>query len=387
MATYNFGNLSPYDFEILCRDLLSKVEGIDFRSFAPGRDGGVDLRAWLNDDNETSVIVQCKHMQNSSFPSLLAKIRTEKAKLDLLVPAPGRYILATTKALTEENISALVQELKPHCHGPEDILDIARIEQLLLDHEDVVRENVKLWISSVAVMDRIIHAATFTNSEEFLLQAQKNARIFVQPKTINPARRILHEEHSCVISGSAGVGKTTLASILALEYYAQNFQVLVVEEDIREADALYRDSVKQIFLYDDFLGRNDPWQKLGKNEDARILRFMNRVAESPNHRFVLTTREYILRTAESRYESLSKMHLADRKCLLEMTAYSLLEKGLILYHHLYFSEEIPISEIQDLVERKLYRNIVNHRNYTPRHISDALKEIGRSRSGEIRNAG
>jgi hypothetical protein len=75
MTTYNWGNLSPYDFEILCRDLLSKVEGLDFRAFAPGRDGGVDLKAWIGDDPQSSIVVQCKHMAKSPFAGLMSKIR------------------------------------------------------------------------------------------------------------------------------------------------------------------------------------------------------------------------------------------------------------------------------------------------------------------------
>lgn len=386
MTTFNWGNLSPFDFESLCRDLLSKVEGVEFRAFAPGRDGGVDLRAWVGDSASGSIVVQCKHMAKTPFAGLMSKIRLERAKLDRMVPPPARYILATTQALTEGNVQELYEELAPLCRGTEDILDVIRIEQLLEPLGDVVRAHSKLWFSSAPVLERLLYAATFTNSAEFVAQAQRSARTFVQPRAIGRAREILRREHSCVISGAPGVGKTTLAAMLALEYLAQDFQVILVEEDIREADALYKDGATQIFLYDDFLGRTDPWQKLGKNEDSRIMRFMNRVRESPNHRFILTTREYILRSVSSRYENLSAQLLDDKKCVLEMAEYSIFEKGLILYNHLYFTDTIPEIEIQDMIDRRTYRDVVSHPNYTPRHIADALASIGRRREQGIAHA-
>jgi hypothetical protein len=48
MPEYNFQQLSPYDLEILARDLLQVHWGVTLESFKTGRDGGIDLRvrAW-----------------------------------------------------------------------------------------------------------------------------------------------------------------------------------------------------------------------------------------------------------------------------------------------------------------------------------------------------
>jgi hypothetical protein len=153
----------------------------------------------------------------------------------------------------------------------------------------------------------------------------------------------------------------------------------VVGEDIREVEGIYADNRKQLFLYDDFLGRTDLAEKLGKNEDNRIISFIRRIAESPNHRFILTTREYILRAARRRYDRLDRGDLDPLRCVLEMTDYRLFEKGLILYQHLAFDESIPYTELRELVQTQGYRKIVSHKNYTPRHITDALADIRRRR--------
>lgn len=40
---YNYANLSDYEFELLCRDIMEKKLGRSLRCFAPGKDGGVDI--------------------------------------------------------------------------------------------------------------------------------------------------------------------------------------------------------------------------------------------------------------------------------------------------------------------------------------------------------
>ena len=65
---YNFGALSPTDFEELVADLLSEEHGSRYEIFGVGADGGIDLRSILND---SYTIVQAKHYSRSTRgPSL-----------------------------------------------------------------------------------------------------------------------------------------------------------------------------------------------------------------------------------------------------------------------------------------------------------------------------
>jgi Novel STAND NTPase 3/Restriction endonuclease len=379
MREYNFDNLSPYDFEVLIRDLLQSAEGIKLRSFAPGRDRGIDLHGWESRKPPRAVIVQCKHMAHSSWASIRSSVEKEKLKLDRLKRKPSRYILAITKSLTAQNIEELFQILKPYCQTSDDILDLAAIEQLLDSNEAVVRKHYKLWITSTTILQRILNAGIYNRSDSYREDLVRKSRTFVQPNAFTKAQQILRDDHSCIISGPPGVGKTTLAEMLCLEYLAQDFELIVISEDIREGDSVYTAGKKQVFIYDDFLGRNEIYEKLGKNEDSRIVEFIRRVHRSKTHRFILTTREYILRAAQQKYERLDAHDLDVLKCVIEMTNYTELQKGLILYQHLAFAENIAKADIEDLVRRRLYRTIVEHPNYTPRHITDALNDIQRRR--------
>ncbi|RQQ59947.1 restriction endonuclease [Burkholderia stagnalis] len=55
---YDFRTLSPIDFELLVRDLLQAELGITMESFGPGKDGGIDFRFSMADQD---VVVQAKH--------------------------------------------------------------------------------------------------------------------------------------------------------------------------------------------------------------------------------------------------------------------------------------------------------------------------------------
>jgi DNA polymerase III delta prime subunit len=227
------------------------------------------------------------------------------------------------------------------------------------------------------VLEHIFNAAILNRSEAYRREIVAKSQTFVAPAALDRARAILRDEHSCVISGPPGVGKTTLADMLTLDYLEQGFELFVVSEDVREAEQVLLGDRRQLFVYDDFLGRTELTEKLGKNEDNRIVAFMRAVKALPQHRFILTTREYILRAARLQYARFDEYDLDALNCILEIGDYSRFERALILYQHLYFESDATAEELKEFVESKVYREIVSHRNYTPRHIADALAQINR----------
>ena len=96
---YDFRTLSPIDFELLVRDLLQADLGITMESFGPGKDGGIDFRFALADQD---VVVQAKHHVEGGPRSLLRAARKEDSKV--LKLAPSRYILVTSLSLTSVSL-------------------------------------------------------------------------------------------------------------------------------------------------------------------------------------------------------------------------------------------------------------------------------------------
>lgn len=65
---YNYNNLSDFEFEILCKDIMQKKLNIKLYTFQKGRDGGIDV---TDDSKNKNVIIQVKHYRNSKYSDLL----------------------------------------------------------------------------------------------------------------------------------------------------------------------------------------------------------------------------------------------------------------------------------------------------------------------------
>ena len=64
-----------------------------------------------------------------------------------------------------------------------------------------------------------------------------------------------------------------MADQLAHYYIAHDFELCVIEEDISEAEAIFQQGSKQVFYFDDFLGRNFLTALQG-HKDSHILNFI-----------------------------------------------------------------------------------------------------------------
>ncbi len=82
---YEFGNLSPADFEDLVRDLVGREFGVRFEAFAPGPDGGMDGR---HAKGGAKVILQAKHYAGSTYAGLKSEIKRERSSIDRLRANP-----------------------------------------------------------------------------------------------------------------------------------------------------------------------------------------------------------------------------------------------------------------------------------------------------------
>lgn len=364
MSNYDFTSLSSYDFEGLVRDLLQEELKVTLESFTSGRDKGIDLR--YSSAPSGSVIVQCKHYINSGFRSLFNHLKIhELPKIHKLTPQ--RYILATSVRLTPDNKEKLIKLLSPHCISTGDIYGKDDLNNLLGKFPNIEKRNFKLWLTSKSVMDQIIHSSLYNRSNIELENIKNKIKIYVQNQSYFDAKKILEDQHYCIISGIPGIGKTTLAEILLVDYLAHGYEIIQISGDIEEAFTFYVQSKKQIFYYDDFLGQTGLSEKLNKNEDKRLLQFVDTVHKMGSSRFILTTREYILNQAKTVYERLTHSSFDYRKCIIDLSSFTKLNKAKILFNHIYFSK-LPETAKIDICKDFNYLKIIQHRNYSPRIV-------------------
>ncbi|WP_367873590.1 restriction endonuclease [Luteolibacter sp. Populi] len=366
MPNYNFTeNLSPLDFELLSKDLLEVELGLQFENFREGRDGGIDLRhAPQSGGGET--IVQCKRFAEGAFASLKSTlVRDELPKIRKL--NPSRYILSTSVALSPQQSKEISKLLAPFILTTGDIFGRDRLNSMLAKHPDIERQHNKLWIKSASIIQDILNSKIHVVSQEELENTVSAARIYVKNESFNEALAILKEYRVCIISGIPGIGKTTLARMLLLYFHGLDYEIVKIESNISEARSVPFHRRARFYYYDDFLGQTASADKLGKNEDQKLLDFLKSIRESETSIAVLTTREYILHQAQMIYEKLSRVNLDSRKCIMDLSKYSRKIKAQILYNHLYFSK-LPKQHIDNILQDRAYAKIVDHRNYSPRLI-------------------
>lgn len=362
----SYKNLSDHDFELLVADLVGAESGGQFEVFARGADGGVDVRQTADDSRVD--VVQCKHMEGSTFSQLRTAARKEAGKLDLLDPQPTRYRFFTTRSVTAANKAELRGILAPWIRNDHDIVGAEDLELLLNSRPEVERRHVKLWLSSAAQLSQVMHAEIWSRSEQMVAEIVDSIPRYVDTGVFAIASHRLHEEKVLILSGPPGIGKTSVAQMLVAEAVALGFEPVEISADIEEGNRVLDSARRQVLLYDDFLGATFLQTRLSKNEDKRIASFIARCRQSSNTLLILTTREYILKQATSWSEVLHRSGLPMQRMLLELSSYSRRERGLILYNHLYMASHLSASAKRSLLRDRAYLKIIDHKNYNPRLI-------------------
>lgn len=365
MADYDFQQLSPHDFELLSRDLVQARDGIHLESFKAGRDQGIDFRYAKGAAN---LIVQAKHYAGTGLAGLLRELRKEAEKAKKL--NPDRYILTTSVGLTPQNKTEIMEIFGGLVAEPGDIVGRDDINGLLEQHTDVHQRHHKLWLTSRAVLDRVLHNAAMTQSDFDVERVRRDIARYVQNSGYPRAVEMLNDSHVAIISGAPGVGKTTLARMLLYAFLEQGYEAISILTDFQTGRELYQPGKKQIFYFDDFIGATFLGERASaftRNEDRAILDFIEMVRGSKTARLVMTTREHILQQAVAASEKLKHSHLVDHKCVLAIRDYGRMQRAEILYNHIYFSDLPPAYRDQLLADR-FYLEIIKHSKFNPRLI-------------------
>ena len=301
------------------------------------------------------------------FSNLLTAIEAEKSKIDKF--SPGRYLVATSLPLTLTESKKIKAALEPHVKDTNDVYDKAELNKYLARNPDIVQQYFKLWLTSATILKTIINNAQDAGSRFVAERIKKNILLYVKNRHYHNAVQKLEEHSFILITGLPGVGKTILSYILICELLSKGFRLVYVDQDVKAAEAAFdeNENVKQVFLFDDFLGANYNEIINPKSSHSSIVAFVERIQATPNKYCILTTRTNILKKANISSEKLRRSSIEVSKMEIEVRDYDIVDKGRILYDHL-IHNSLPPEYIEQIFHDKNYWKIIKHGNYNPRIV-------------------
>jgi ribosomal protein L18E len=272
------------------------------------------------------------------------------------------------------NKEAIVSDFEPFIQSPSHVIGLDEIEDIIEKNEDLEKRHYKLWIYSATMLETIYNQAVIGRSRDKIESMLDFSQKYVLTQDYDVASQKLHDLHVVIITGEAGIGKTTLAYQLCLYYIKQGYEFTFLYDRIEEAEGLFRADKMQIFFFDDFLGRNY-LDALEKNEDSRIANFIQRVSKDVNKRFVLTSRTTILNQCKELSDFYYNENINRNEYEIQLKILSRLAKAKILYNHIWFSK-VDQQYIDQLYVDQRYMKVITHKKFNPRvisYITDPLK--------------
>ena len=175
-----------------------------------------------------------------------------------------------------------------------------------------------------------------------------------------------------IISGEPGVGKTTLASQVALYYYAKyQFRAFIYATSVEDLYTAQRIEGKKVIFFDDFWGSNG-FDALGNGLRVKdLVDFIEYIRKRKDCLLIMTTREYVLEQGLKNNEDFRRLVESNKlDCRIEQ--YSEADKLRIYYGHL---REVSLTWEQVNLLRDAGISIIASKNYNPRVIELFTKSI------------
>lgn len=369
---FNYGNLSDYEFEILCCDIMSKKLGIQLRTFATGKDGGIDA---TDDAKVHNIIVQAKHYFKSSYATLYRTLCGEVEKVKRL--NPSQYYICCAQKLTPNNVTEIYDLFSEYMVDTNNVIDLNVIDVFLSKAEnyDVLRKHYKLWLESTEILNQVNNRNIFIDCESFMADIQEQSKFFVETCYYNESKKILEQNRILLLLGQPGVGKTVTTKMLALYYASQGYciryttdgEISNLKKSISESE-----EQKEIIILDDCLGQ--AYFKMKESQENQLIALIKYVSHHKNKKIVMNSRITIYNEAKE-HSTLFADFFEDMEGIvscLDMNYLSVEQKGRIFFNHLYF-KNIPKEYYNNVIKEKAYKQIVMHRNYCPRIIEFMTK--------------
>lgn len=382
MTNFDFHNLLfPTEFERFCLDIIKiKEPNLEFRTFGEWADNGIDL---LCTTEGKSIIGQCKRYNPNNFNSLKQSLNKEVKKCKK--QNPERYILFTSVILGKEQFEVIVDLFEGYLKQS-DIIDAEKLNEFLRDEGNyghILKSHSKLLVPNFQlveqalekVVDRVVNKRHYEETIDFLNKIKRKHKLFHHTKQIRFLIEQLEESKIIILTGNPGVGKTTTAMLIANYFLNKKVKDMVfLQEDFEKIGDVREDN--RLIVVDDFWGQNFTAKEGRGGQYSTYQRKFQQVVEhfsnSNNRYLILTSRDYVIKDMLNGAEFETQNLLNTNKYIIDIEELSNEDKVKILLNHLLFYD-FDLSYFQDARYNDSFEHIIQHQNYSPRHLDFFIK--------------
>ncbi len=365
---YDFSKINDEEYEELFKDILKSTTGENFRTFAKGRDGGIDV---ISTNAKNRIIGQAKHYVKTPMTQLLKDLENkEKPKVTRL--NPDRYIVAFSQEITSQAYEKILEIFSPFLKDGNDIYDLKRMKEILDNDEKLINKWYKLWLPSKEIIDKILKNSENAITSFYKEKIDKEVQLFIETKYYKEAIKTLEKENVIIIHGNPGTGKTTLANILVYQFLARDYKLkYIMNSELSNINNLINIDEKEIILIDDFLGSNILELEAGK--ETALATLINLCRFKKNKKLILVTRTVLYNRAKNTYEKFNEVDNKICNLMIDTSRINILERAKILYNHLSFYGINSTEKYEAFIKNKLYLKIIRSHNFNPRIVAEIVE--------------
>jgi len=365
---YDFSKINDEEYEELFKDILKSTTGENFRTFAKGRDGGIDV---ISTNAKNKIIGQAKHYVKTPMTQLLKDLKNkEKPKVTRL--NPDRYIVAFSQEITSQAYEKILEIFSPFLKDGNDIYDLKRMKEILDNDEKLINKWYKLWLPSKEIIDKILKNSENVITSFYKEKIDKEVQLFIETKYYKEAIKTLEKENVIIIHGNPGTGKTTLANILVYQFLARDYKLkYIMNSELSNINNLINIDEKEIILIDDFLGSNILELEAGK--ETALATLINLCRFKKNKKLILVTRTVLYNRAKNTYEKFNEVDNKICNLMIDTSRINILERAKILYNHLSFYGINSTEKYEAFIKNKLYLKIIRSHNFNPRIVAEIVE--------------
>ena len=338
MTSFDLHLLGWHDFQKLCHTVAREILGQTVVGFINANDAGRDgafYGSWSPSGGESyqgNFVIQAKHTALPNRSLTVSLIADELDKVERLV-AQGRcdvYVLMSNAKLTGRSERVITDALAARGVRQTLILGSTWFNETISANSRLRMLVPRLY--GLGDLTQILDERAYRQASAVLNSMRTDLAKLVRTESYERAARALDEHGFVLLSGAPMTGKTTIAAELALAA-ADAFDTSVVAlDDAAELSDRWNPDERQLFWLDDAFGATQLNQYLASSWQRATPRV--KAAIDAGSKFVLTTRDYVLRSAWPHLKPGSFPLIEGARVIVDVADLTIEERRQILYNHL-----------------------------------------------------